>query len=63
MQPHFQHKGKDTMDVQITRQKVVDPGLLQALMVVSPNAPTGPYSLSLVDGDGATNGVPFEVTQ
>ena len=65
LKARFQHKGKDAgADVQVSGQRVVDPSLAKVLVMVGANAPTGAYSLTMVDGSGtSTNAVPFEVTQ
>jgi hypothetical protein len=59
-----QHKGKDIVgELTVARQRLVDPGLLQVLLVVSANAPTGPYTMSIVENDVASNALPFEIVQ
>jgi serine/threonine-protein kinase len=58
-------KGKsDPGDVMVVRRKLADPTLLQVLVNVAANAPTGPYTVVASDGQGRTsNPVSFEVTQ
>jgi len=49
--------------VQVTRQRVADPTLLQVVLIVDANAPTGAYSLTLVDAEGrASNPLPLEIS-
>jgi hypothetical protein len=58
----MQHKGRDVVgELTVARQRLVDPGLLQVLLVVSSSAPTGPYSMSLLDDGNASNALPFEI--
>lgn len=48
--------------IEVMRQRYVGPTLLQVLLKVDASAPTGAYTLSLVDGAGTgTNARPFEV--
>jgi hypothetical protein len=50
--------------IEVMRQRYVGPTLLQVLLKVDASAPTGAYTLSLVDGAGtATNARPFEVAK
>ena len=64
LQARFQHKGRAAAGVEVARQKAADPGLLQMLLVIGPDTPTGSYSLSFVDAQGrASNAVLFEVVQ
>jgi protein kinase-like protein len=64
LQARFQHKGKPVADIQVARQKASDPALMQMLLEVAAEAPTGSYSLSFVDGQGRmSNAVLLEVVQ
>ncbi len=58
-------KGRgDPSDVLALRKRLVDPTLLQVLVNVAPNAPTGLYALVVVDAQGrASNALTLEVTQ
>jgi len=56
--------GKVPLEIAVPRQRFVNAGLVQVLIVVAPGAPKGEYDVSVADVEGRrSNSVKFEVTQ